>query len=164
MFQPQWRTILICIIVNIWLTPEIIFTEILRSPINLDVYVSGITTTLFWSLNGVDLNSVKCFRVTYEVVGSPGRYFSITYDIDGSRRACNLRGLAPLSTYRLFMVTIGANGRTSNTSDVIEFTTALPGWYTKYDDIFCNFYDYKCFFVFEKFTYNIYGLLHNDDL
>jgi hypothetical protein len=47
-------------------------------------------------------------------------------NIDGIKRSFTIRGIIPLSTYKIFMVTIGT-GDVSNASATLEFTTDLPG-------------------------------------
>lgn len=72
---------------------------------------------------------VKGFQLTYEIIGASGNFnLKLTRNIDGLKRSYTIRGLIPLSTYKIFMVTIGSSD-VSNAS-AIEFTTDLPGTYT----------------------------------
>jgi len=100
-------------------------SDALGPPTDLRVFVSGVKATLIWVIND-DLDLVRYFRITYEIFNGAGNFFKISHNIDGIRRSYTLRGLAPVSTYRVFMVTIGS-GEVSNASETIEFSTAIPG-------------------------------------
>ncbi|ESO95762.1 hypothetical protein LOTGIDRAFT_160309 [Lottia gigantea] len=92
-------------------------------PKNLTVVAIGTTRArLIWIYIG-SKSKVRRFEVTYEWLLAPTGKYSVTYGIDVYSRQVTLKGLIPFQSYQVFMVSIDREGTTTNTSNLVEFTT-----------------------------------------
>jgi hypothetical protein len=100
--------------------------DALKPPKSLTVLVVGNKATIRWLIDETS-ETISHFQITYEIITSSGNFvLQLKRNIDGIKRSFTIRGIIPLSTYKIFMVTIGT-GDVSNASATLEFTTDLPG-------------------------------------
>lgn len=86
--------------------------------------VVGNKATIRWFIDETS-ETISHFQITYEIITSGNFVLQLKRNIDGIKRSFTIRGLIPLSTYKIFMVTIGTSD-VSNASATLEFTTDLP--------------------------------------
>ncbi|XP_052081478.1 uncharacterized protein LOC127719414 [Mytilus californianus] len=114
------------VIILVWIIFLLIEIEDALKPPQIlpPILVVGNKATVCWIIDETS-DVVKGFQLTYEIVGALGNFnLKLTRNIDGLKRSYTIRGLIPLSTYKIFMVTIGSSD-VSNAS-ATEFTTDLP--------------------------------------
>lgn len=97
----------------------------MKPPKDLTVLVTENKATVCWLIDETS-ESIRHFQITYEIASLSGTFIlQLKRNIDGIKRSYTIRGLIPLSNYKIFMVTIGTTD-TSNASATIEFSTDLP--------------------------------------
>ncbi|XP_046560881.1 uncharacterized protein LOC124269875, partial [Haliotis rubra] len=95
----------------------------LLPPNNLTVLSATKTRAYLYWIVPPDTPFILRFELTYDLVDSPIGRYSVTRGIHGDRRQVALLGLIPCQRYRVFMVSVGTTGTTSNFSNKVEFTT-----------------------------------------
>ncbi|XP_071109723.1 uncharacterized protein [Haliotis cracherodii] len=98
-------------------------SDLILPPNNLTVLSATKTRASLYWIVPPDTPCILRFELTYDLVDSPFGRYSVTRGIHGDRRKVALVGLIPCQRYRVFMVSIGTTGTTSNFSNEVEFTT-----------------------------------------
>lgn len=112
-----------------------LFIDALSPPRSLTVLVTDNKASICWLIDETT-EIIKHFQITYEILTLSGTFiYKLTRNIDGLKRSFTIRGLVPLSTYKIFMVTIG-NSDVSNASATLEFTTGITGNQIYFDYFF----------------------------